>query len=305
MRLLDFNTHFPDENSCKLHFKTYRDKVGIVCNKCGCSDQNWLSTKWMYECRKCTYRTSLKKGTIMENSKLKFRTWYLIILFMSATKKGFSAAEIQRQLGKKRYEPIWRAMHKIRHAMGQRDDQYLLNDMIEFDDAFFEVATKESTSKRLLRGRGSQRQAKVAVAAESTILEDLKTNKVSYSCRYFKMKIAEGFQPELTNQIITGMINDDSILRTDKSTSYVNISDIVEIHQTEKSTKKTTNTSLKWTHIAISNAKRNFLGIYHKIKAIYLQSYLNEFAYKLNRRYFKNRLFDRVIIAMTNSSSAI
>jgi len=29
----------------------------------------------------------------------------------------------------------------------------------------------------------------------------------------------------------------------------------------------------------------------------YLQNYLNEFVYKLNRRYFGNRLFDRLIIA--------
>lgn len=36
---------------------------------------------------------------------------------------------------------------------------------------------------------------------------------------------------------------------------------------------------------------------YHKIKGKYLQLYLNEFAYKLNRRYFGEKLFDRLIIA--------
>ena len=50
-------------------------------------------------------------------------------------------------------------------------------------------------------------------------------------------------------------------------------------------------------HIAIANAKRNFLGIYHKIKGKYLQNYLNEFVYKLNRRYFKDAMFDRLTIA--------
>ncbi|HIP36061.1 MAG TPA: IS1595 family transposase, partial [Crocinitomix sp.] len=42
-----------------------------------------------------------------------------------------------------------------------------------------------------------------------------------------------------------------------------------------------------WVHIAISNAKRTLLGIYHKIKGKYLQLYLDEFCYKLNRRYFR------------------
>ncbi|MFN3908624.1 MAG: transposase, partial [Flavobacterium sp.] len=44
-------------------------------------------------------------------------------------------------------------------------------------------------------------------------------------------------------------------------------------------------------------AKRNLLGNYHKIKGKYLQLYLNEFVYKLNRRYFGEKLFDRVVVA--------
>ncbi|MDP3311723.1 MAG: IS1595 family transposase, partial [Lutibacter sp.] len=34
-----------------------------------------------------------------------------------------------------------------------------------------------------------------------------------------------------------------------------------------------------------------------KIKGKYLQLYLNEFVYKLNRRYFEEKLFDRLVIA--------
>jgi hypothetical protein len=35
----------------------------------------------------------------------------------------------------------------------------------------------------------------------------------------------------------------------------------VDTHMSEKSTKETTATTLKWVHIAISNAKRNLLGV--------------------------------------------
>lgn len=65
----------------------------------------------------------------------------------------------------------------------------------------------------------------------------------------------------------------------------------------EKSNETTTKETLKCVHIAISNAKRNFAGKYHKIKRKYLQLYLNEFVYKLNRRYFGERIFDRLVIA--------
>jgi len=63
--------------------------------------------------------------------------------------------------------------------------------------------------------------------------------------------------------IIVDTINDaveenfeqKSSVFSDKSTSYVDISDYVEIYMSEKSDKKTTKTTLKWVHIAISNAK--------------------------------------------------
>ena len=90
---------------------------------------------------------------------------------------------------------------------------------------------------------------------------------------------------------------EQTIVFTDKSTSYVNIADYVELHISEKSDETTTKETLKWVHITISNAKRNFVGTYHKIKKKYLQLYLNEFVYKLNRRYFGEKIFDRLVIA--------
>jgi len=59
--------------------------------------------------------------------------------------------------------------------------------------------------------------------------------------------------------------------------------------------------AVPWVHIAISNAKRTLLGIYHKIKGKYLQLYLDKFCHILNRRYFGERLFDSLTIAMTDN----
>jgi len=69
--------------------------------------------------------------------------------------------------------------------------------------------------------------------------------------------------------------------------------------------RKITNSTLKWVHIAISNAKTNFLGIYHKIDGENLRDYLDEFCYKLNRRYFGKKLFERIIVAVASSSCII
>ena len=57
---------------------------------------------------------------------------------MTLSKKSFSALEMQRMIGHKRYEPIWLMMHKIRRVMSKRDEKYQLDGCLEFDEGFFE-----------------------------------------------------------------------------------------------------------------------------------------------------------------------
>ena len=303
MNIFSFGIHFTDEKSCRLHFKTQRDKQGVTCHRCQGTDHYWLVNKWSYQCKSCKSRISLRSGTIMQSSKLSFMTWYKTIFLLSTTKKGFSSKEIQRQLGLKRYEPVWAMVHKLRIAMGQRDDRYTLEGMIEMDEGYFTIEASKHNHKTQKSGRGSKTKSNVMIMAESTVLEDIDTGKVDRHCRYFKAKVLVDHKTEGTDSTLKQSIeNDESIVFTDQSTSYVNISDYVEIHVSEKSNEQTTKETLKWVHIAISNAKRNFAGNYHKIKAKHLQLYLNEFVYKLNRRYFGDKLFDRIVIASITST---
>lgn len=298
MNIFSFGVHFTDERSCRLHFKEERDKQGVICHRCQGTVHYWLEKKWSYQCKSCKSRISLRSGTIMQSSKLSFMTWYKTIFLLSTTKKGFSSKEIQRQLGLKRYEPVWAMVHKLRKAMGQRDDRYTLEGMIEMDEGYFTIEATENDHKTQKSGRGSKTKSNVMLMAESTVLEDINTGKVDRHCRYFKAKVLIDHKADGTDSTLKENIeNDQSIVFTDQSTSYVNIADYVEIHLSEKSNEQTTKETLKWVHIAISNAKRNFAGTYHKIKAKHLQLYLNEFVYKLNRRYFGDRLFDRLVIA--------
>jgi len=111
------------------------------------------------------------------------------------------------------------------------------------------------------------------------------------------MKVLDNHNKTEVNDVIIEYINEKAVIFSDKSTSYVDFSEFIDTHITSKSDKEVTKTILKWVHIAISYAKRNLLGVYHMIKGKYLQAYLNEFCYKLNRRYFGKRLFDRLVIA--------
>lgn len=233
----------------------------------------------------------------MGSSNLSLHTWFTALLLMSATKKGFSCLEFQRQLGLKRYETAFNLMHKIRTVMGKRDDLYLLKGMVEYDEAYVEKATKRMVQDRLKRGKGSQKQAIVAVASESTPLEDPLSGKKGRHCGFFKLKVLGDVTRESVEGFVKKSIDPKSVLFTDKNPAYVNLEKMVENHIKVKSSYESANGDLNWVHTAISNLKRNLLGIYHMVSEKHLQSYLNEFAYKLNRRYFGDKLFDRLFIA--------
>ncbi|MCH7411849.1 IS1595 family transposase, partial [Belliella sp. DSM 111904] len=127
--ILKFNERFPDEKSCIEFFKYKRLKEGVVFKKCKGLDHYWLHAKNMFQCKSCSFRTSLKSGTVMENSNLTLKEWLTAITFFTATKQGFSALELQRQMGFSRYQTVFNLCHKIRTLMGKRDAEYKLEDM--------------------------------------------------------------------------------------------------------------------------------------------------------------------------------
>jgi transposase-like protein len=289
---------YPDEQSCKDKIKALRDQQGVICAHCGGTSHYWKKDKEMYECKSCCFRTSLKRGTVMHKSKLPYRYWLLAFHLVTATKKGFSTKEIQRQLEHKRYQPIWCMVHKIRACMGARDDGYTLCGTLELDEGFFSVEVaddKKDEPKK--RGRGSQSKAKVLVMVESVPDTEKPDKGKGRKVGYLKMKVI----PNLKSATITGQVKEhvgsDACLDTDDSTSYVDLKDMVAEHRPVKVVdKKQVSKVFPWVHVAIANAKRWILANHHDIKEEFLQLYLNEFCYKFNRRYFGNATFDRLLI---------
>lgn len=63
---------------------------------------------------------------------------------------------------------------EIRIIMGMRDDEYKLEVMVEYDEAYVTKVTSSKQKKGLSGGWGSRQKSTVAVMAESTVLEDFK-----------------------------------------------------------------------------------------------------------------------------------
>jgi hypothetical protein len=94
MNIINFINRFPDEASCIEFIKEQRIQQGIICKKCSGCKYFWLENKRCFQCSSCGFRTSIKSGTVMESSNLPVSIWMIAITYITATKKGFSAAEL-------------------------------------------------------------------------------------------------------------------------------------------------------------------------------------------------------------------
>jgi len=184
--------------------------------------------------------------------------------------------EMQRELGHKRYEPIWAMLHKIRLSMRHRDSKYELKEYIELDEGFFETTDRraDKKDKENQQGRGSSKQAPVLVAVESIPVgnkEDGNNRKV----KHLKMTVMDGLTAKDIEYEVAKQIDKKAAVMTDGFKSYSKLNKIVNEHKVVVvKDKKQVDKIFPWVHKAISNAKRMFLGIHHGIKECYMQNYL-------------------------------
>ncbi len=306
MQINDFFTLYSTEADCKQHFKSQREAAGIICRKCSSTAHYWIASLNRWQCKKCRHSTTLKCGTVMENSNLGYKIWLWGLYFMGLTKKGFSALEMQRLVGHKRYEPVWGMMQKIRVMMGHRDERYLLDGFIEMDEGFFEGHRRkqeDSLEAKPVKELDRQVKAIVAVSTRPIAAGESKQGRPVTKPGYLKMSVVKSLSKIDIAYEAKKMIAKKATVTTDGKTSYRTLKDICQMHTAIIVKDKTQVAKIfPWVHTAISNAKKKLSGLHHQVKKEYMQNYLNEFCYKFNRRYMGSQLFDRLIVAAVSSS---
>lgn len=297
MKLLEFNKHFTCEDDCERYLKEHREKEGLACTSCGRQEHYWDKHNKRWICKKCGHETTLTSGTVMHGSKLPLLYWFTAIHLLTTTKKTFSASELQRQLGHKRYQPIWEMLHKLRSVMGQRDSLYKLDGTVELDEGYFTTENPSSKDEELKRGIGSQRKAKVLVMIESEKMETHPKGKKDRKCGHLKMQVMENLKSSTFEEHATESISKASTVLMDNLGTHDGIEKVVAHSERQTVPGKEAPKVLPWVHVAIANAKTLFQDMYHGVKRQFLQLYLNEYCYKFSRRSLGERTFDRLVIA--------
>ena len=310
MNLTDFYKTYPDEEACERALREYRECNTLYCPECGGLHLSWNPSHRSWTCTDCDHETTFRSGTVMQGSKLPVFDWFVAMFLIAGTKRAISALEVQCRLGRKRYQPVWEMMHKLRDVMGKRDSLYRLFDQVELDEGFFTTKTPDSGKcSPLKRGHGSQRKKAVLVMAESSVPTDMPAKKYS-TCKkvgHIKMMVIPDLKAATEEDRVKRSVDAKAEATTDAADSYSTLvrNGVVAGHETYvMKDKAMVGRVLPWVHISISNAKRSILDTYHDVKADFLQLYLNEFCYKFNRRYFSFYLFEKLeLCACTNRTS--
>jgi hypothetical protein len=74
-------------------------------------------------------------GTLLHRTRVPLTQWFWAAYLVSTQTPGFSALQLQRQLGLRRYETAWAMLQKLRRAMARPERESLKN-KVEVDETY-------------------------------------------------------------------------------------------------------------------------------------------------------------------------
>jgi len=274
---------FPDDAACADHLARKRWPKGFRCPVCP-SEKGWkLDAKpWTWECAACHRQTSVTSGTIMHRTHLPLRTWFLASHLVATHSNGISALQLQTQAGIGSYKTAWFLLHRLRKSMVAPDRDALAG-VIEVDESSIPFRTQHEP---VAGGQGRSPIGKLAIAGAVEVYDDGSPGRIRLSTiPDFKRPTLHGFVQRVS---LPG-----SMISTDGNSGYDGVPD--RLHHAQVIGKMPAHVFMPWIHRVFSNLKRWGLGTFHGFRKHYLQAYLDEFAFRWNRRKWRGASFETLL----------
>jgi hypothetical protein len=281
----EFLAQFPDEAACCRYLIDIRWSEGYVCPHCS-SKKYWFTAQQKLYCSECKKALSITSGTIFEGSKKPLLLWFHIMWWVVAQKTGASASNLKDFMGFGNYETAWTWLHKLRRAM-VRQEREKLTGTVEVDETY--IGGKETGGSK--QGRGAEEKSLVVVATEC----------IGKKIGRVRFRIIDGASTENLSSFIEDNIEYGSEIITDGWSGYSFLTKNTDYTHTEKiisGSGKEASELLPHIHLVISLVKRWINGTHQgKMSAKYLEYYLDEFAFRFNRKMstYRGKLFYRLM----------
>lgn len=273
--LKDFQKQFPDDATCLEWLKNRLYPDGIYCETCeAVTKHHRVKSRPSYSCDHCGHHVHPTADTIFHKSPTPLTTWFYAVYLMSSTRCGISAKQIQRETGVT-YKTAWRMFKQIRSMLTDETSGPIggLGRKVEMDETYY-GSRSEGT-----RGRGTKKTPVVGMVQRKG------------QVRAF---VAADVKADTLRGFIKEHVLPRTMVFTDDFKSYNGIGARGYTHQRINHSEKVyvngdvhTNTIEGfWSLI-----KRGIGGVYHNVGRHYLQTYLNEYSFRYNRRFDVQPMF--------------
>jgi transposase len=277
-----FNNEFPNDSACLEYIKEQRMPKGVgFCPKCKVERKHHrVGNRTAYACDHCGHHFFPLAGTIFEKSSTSLKLWFYAMFLMGSTRCGISAKQVQRETGVT-YKTAWRMFRQIRSLLSDGDLQ-LEGPTVEVDEMYYGGKRKGGRGRAMA---GDKNKVPVVGIVQRNGLV------IARHVKNVKAKTLVGL---IRKHVVPG-----SIVYTDEYPAYNTVSKGKRyVHRTIKHSAgiyvrgdvHTNSVEGLWSLI-----KRGIGGVYHSVSPEYLQTYLNEYCFRYNRRHNGNLQFKAIL----------
>ncbi len=281
----DFEKQFPTDDVCLEWLKDSLYPNGIFCATCkAVTKHHKVTSRKSYSCQYCGHHVHPTADTIYHKSSTSLKTWFHAIYLMASTRCGISAKQIERETGVT-YKTAWRMFKQIRTMLAEDCDPF--SGHVEADETFIGGLSKnmhKDVRARKITGTGGS--GKIAVAG---VVQR-------------QGKVVAKVVPDRLTETLIGFVEErvlpSTVVYTDELPAYNPLGsrgyEHRRVHHAAKVYVKgdihTNSIEGFWSLV-----KNGLRGVNHSVSAKYLQTYLDEYAFRYNRRHDVAPMFESIL----------
>jgi transposase-like protein len=274
--LMEFMRQYPDDAACLDRLWRERfapDGHHAACPKCKRERKfHRVSTRACYACDSCGWQIYPTKGTIFQKSTTSLQLWFYAMYLMASTRCGISAKQLERELGVT-YKTAWRMFNKIRNELMSDEDDGPLSGDVEIDET--------SWGGRPRRKLGSYSEVAKFREAKPTVLGMVERGGT------VRLRVIPSRRGPALSREVRENVNPSAIIFTDDWQAYKPLrGEFLDHRVINHSAGFYVQGDVHTNAIEgfFGNLKTGMRGAYKKVSRKWLQSYLDEYAWRFNHR---------------------